>query len=154
MFKYANLTPNLTLFFLLGKRVNKISIRTRYSETDQMGIIYHGNYAQYFEMGRVEWLRNLGISYRWMEENGMMLPVISLNIRFKKPARYDDPLLIKTTLREKPSVRIVFDYEICNEDSMDILTTADSTLVFMNAKTNKPMLCPDFLMEKLNEITF
>lgn len=154
MFRYANLVPNLTLFFLLSKRVNKISIRTRYSETDQMGIIYHGNYAQYFEMGRVEWLRNLGISYRWMEENGMMLPVISLNTRFKKPARYDDPLLIKTTLREKPSVRIIFDYEIYHEESMDILTTADSTLVFMNAKTNKPMLCPDFLMEKLNEITF
>lgn len=73
---------------------NKIKVRTRYSETDQMGVVYHGNYAQYLEIGRVEWLRTMGISYRWMEENGILLPVVSLTLDFKKPARYDDMLVV------------------------------------------------------------
>src|SRR4051812_34181777 len=89
-------------------------VRVRYSETDQMGVVYHGNYAQYFEMGRVEWLRNLGISYKWMEENGIMLPVVALNINYKKPARYDDLLTVKTILKNQTTVKIEFDYEIHN----------------------------------------
>jgi acyl-CoA thioester hydrolase len=79
---------------------HEINVRVRYSETDQMGVVYHGNYAQYFEMGRVEWLRNIGISYKWMEENGIMLPVVSLNINYKKPARYDDLLIVKTIFKK------------------------------------------------------
>ena len=93
-------------------KIYEFQVRVRYSETDQMGVVYHGNYAQYFEMGRVEWLRNTGISYKWMEENGVMLPVVSLNMNFKKPARYDDLLRIKTILKSQSSVKIEFDYEL------------------------------------------
>ena len=96
---------------------HEIKVRVRYSETDQMGVVYHGNYAQYFEMGRVEWLRNMGISYKWMEDNGIMLPVVSLTMNYKKPARYDDLLTIKTTMLKLSSVKIEFDYEITNENN-------------------------------------
>jgi acyl-CoA thioester hydrolase len=96
-------------------------VRVRYAETDQMGVVYHGNYAQYFEMGRVEWLRKLGVSYKWMEENGVMLPVVSLTMNYKKPARYDDLLTVKTILKNQTSVKIEFEYEINNE-SGELLT--------------------------------
>ncbi len=124
-------------------------VRVRYAETDQMGVVYHGNYAQYFEMGRVEWLRNLGISYKWMEENGVMLPVVSLTMNYKKPARYDDLLNVKTILKSQTSVKIEFDYEIYNEDN-ELLTTGYSMLVFVDMKTGRPILPPDYVVKKIN----
>lgn len=126
----------------------EIKIRVRYAETDQMGVVYHGNFAQYFEVARVEWLRELGVSYRWMEQNGVMLPVVNLNINFKKPAYYDEELLIRTKVRQKPTAKIIFDYEIFNE-KMELISTAESTLVFVNIETRKPMQCPDYILEKL-----
>ena len=129
-------------------REHELKIRVRYSETDQMGVVYHGNYAQYFEMGRVEWLRNLGISYKWMEDNGVMLPVVSLNINYKKPARYDDLLTIKTVLKSQSTVKIEFDYEILNEKE-ELLTIANSILVFVDMKTGRPTAPPDYVKEKL-----
>ena len=86
----------------MSKRIHEIKVRVRYGETDQMGIVYHGNYAQYMEMGRVEWLRNTGISYRWMEENGIFLVVASMNLQYKKSAKYDDVLVVKTILKKRP----------------------------------------------------
>ena len=130
---------------------HEFSVRVRYSETDQMGVVYHGNYAQYFEMGRVEWLRNLGISYKWMEENGIMLPVVSLNINYKKPARYDDLLRVKTIFKSQTSVKIEFDYEIYNEKD-ELLTIANSILVFVNMKTARPTVPPEYVTEKLLKI--
>ena len=127
---------------------HEINVRVRYSETDQMGVVYHGNYAQYFEMGRVEWLRNIGISYKWMEENGIMLPVVSLNINYKKPARYDDLLIVKTIFKKQESVKIEFDYEIRNEKD-ELLTIANSTLVFVDMKTGRPVLPPEYILELL-----
>ena len=129
----------------------EFSVRVRYAETDQMGVVYHGNYAQYFEMGRVEWLRNLGISYKWMEENGVMLPVVSLQMNYKKPARYDDLLRIKTILKSQTSVKIEFDYEIYNEQN-DLLTTGYSMLVFVDMKTGRPMVPPSYVTEKINQL--
>lgn len=129
---------------------HEINVRVRYSETDQMGVVYHGNYAQYFEMGRVEWLRNIGISYKWMEENGIMLPVVSLNINYKKPARYDDLLIVKTIFKKQESVKIEFDYEIRNEKD-ELLTIANSTLVFVDMKTGRPVLPPEYILELLKE---
>lgn len=129
----------------------QFEVRVRYAETDQMGVVYHGNYAQYFEMGRVEWLRNLGVSYKWMEENGVMLPVVSLSINYKKPARYDDLLKVKTIFKSQTSVKIEFDYEIYNEKD-ELLTTGYSMLVFVNMKTGKPILPPSYVLEKLNTI--
>lgn len=128
-----------------------IQFRVRYAETDQMSYVYHGNYAQYLEMGRIEWLRNIGISYKKMEETGIMLPVINLNINYLKSAKYDDLLTLKTTLIKKPSVKIDFTYEIYNEQN-ELLTTANTTLVFINMKTNKPTRPPKYLLEKLTKI--
>lgn len=129
----------------------EFNVRVRYSETDQMGVVYHGNYAQYFEMGRVEWLRNIGISYKWMEENGVMLPVVSLNMNYKKPARYDDLLRVKTIFKSQTSVKIEFDYEIYNEQN-ELLTIGNSILVFVNMKTGRPMAAPEYVKEKLLRI--
>jgi len=126
-----------------------IEIRVRYAETDQMGVVYHGNYAQYFEIGRVEWLRNQGLSYRWMEENGVMLPVVSLSMDYKKPARYDDLLTVTTILKNQSSVKIEFDYEIRNQEG-ELLTTGYSMLVFVDMKSGRPTLPPSYVIEKLN----
>lgn len=126
---------------------NIIEFRIRYSETDQMGYAYHGNYAQYFEMGRTEWLRDLGISYKEMEKNGIMLPVINLNINYLQPAKYDDFLTLKTTLAKLPTAKIQFYYEIFREQ--EILTTATATLVFVDMLKNKPIRAPKHLLEKL-----
>ncbi|ASV31955.1 acyl-CoA thioesterase [Maribacter cobaltidurans] len=127
---------------------NEISFRVRYAETDQMGIVYYGNYAQYLEMGRVEWLRSLGVSYKWMEENGVMLPVISLKVDYKNSARYDDLITVRTQLKKLPSVRIEFDYSIFNEDG-EILIEANTVLVFMDSHRKKPIKCPEYILEKL-----
>ena len=127
---------------------NDISFRVRYGETDQMGVVYHGNYPQYLEMGRVEWLRVLGISYKEMEKSGIILPVISLNINYKKSAVYDDLLTVRTILRKKPLVRIAFDYEIYNEKK-ELLAEANTVLAFMDAEKNKPIKCPVYILERL-----
>lgn len=130
-------------------KFNKISFRVRYGETDQMGVVYHGNYAQYLEMGRVEWLRTLGISYRKMEEDGIMLPVISLQINFKKSALYDDLITVETILKKKPLVKIEFDYNITNENK-ELLAVAHTVLAFMDVKTKRPIKCPDYILKKIS----
>ncbi len=127
---------------------NQISFRVRYGETDQMGVVYHGNYAQYLEMGRVEWLRALGFSYKKMEEEGVMLPVISLQINFKKSAVYDDLIRVVTILKKRPSVKIEFDYKIYNEAD-EILIEAHTVLAFINKATKRPMKCPEAILEKI-----
>ncbi|MBT8302326.1 MAG: acyl-CoA thioesterase [Maribacter sp.] len=127
---------------------NDISFRARYGETDQMGVVYHGNYPQYLEMGRVEWLRTLGISYKEMEDNGIILPVISIQLNYKKSAVYDDLLTVRTILRKRPQVRIEFDYEIYNEEG-ELLAEANTVLAFMDAEKNKPIRCPEYILEKL-----
>jgi len=128
---------------------DKIEFRVRYGETDQMSYAYHGNYAAYFEMGRTEWLRKLGVSYKKMEEDGIMLPVINLNTNYLKPAKYDDILTLKTTLANKPAARIEFKFEITNKQN-ELLTTASATLVFVNMKTNRPTRIPKYLLDKRN----
>ena len=116
-----------------------------------MSYAYHGNYAAYFEMGRTEWLRKLGVTYKKMEADGIMLPVISLNTNYLKPAKYDDFLTLKTTLLKRPSARIEFAFEIFNEND-ELLTTATAVLVFVNMKTNKPTRTPDYIMKIINKI--
>lgn len=123
-------------------------VRVRYGETDQMGVVYHGNYAQYFEIGRTEWLRSLGITYKYMEKTGIILPVISLNCNFKKSAFYDDELTITTMLKKAPSVKIEFDYEIKNQHQ-EIICTGNTILAFINQQTMKPIRCPEYIIEKL-----
>jgi len=130
---------------------NETKVRVRYSETDQMGYVYYGNYAQFFEVGRVEWLRTLGVTYKSLEESGIMLPVLNLNVNFTKPAKYDDLLTIVTTLRSKPSVKIEFDFEIYNENQ-ELLTTGYTSLVFIDMKKNRPTRAPQSLLDKIYSV--
>lgn len=123
-------------------------IRVRYAETDQMGFVYYGNYATYFEVARVESLREIGLNYKEFEDNGILMPVINLNCNFKKPAVYDDLLSITTKIIKMPGVRIFFEYDVLNQNG-ELLTQASTTLIFMNAKNNKPVLCPKVLADKL-----
>ncbi|MDC1265172.1 acyl-CoA thioesterase [Flavobacteriaceae bacterium] len=129
-------------------KTHQTKIKVRYGETDQMGVVYHGNYAQYLEIGRLEWLTALGISYKEMEANDVMLPVVSLNLNYKKPAYYDDVLSITTSLLKRPTASIEFSYEIHNS-SGELLTTANTKLVFVNMKSNFPMRCPQYILDKL-----
>ena len=131
---------------------NKTSIRVRYCETDQMGVVHHSNYAHFFEIGRTEWLRALGLSYKKLEENDIMLPVISLSCHFKKSAFYDEIITINTHLKKEPTVKIEFDYTILNEKN-EILCTGNTTLAFINALTMKPIRCPESIINKLIKIT-
>jgi acyl-CoA thioester hydrolase len=131
-------------------KFDQIPIRVRYGETDQMGVVHHGNYALYIEMGRIEWLRKLGISYKKMEEEGIMLPVISMQLNFKKSARYDDVIKVKTELKKMPIATIEFDYEITNEND-EIITTANTVLAFIDIKRNKPIRAPKYILDILND---
>lgn len=127
-------------------KFDEIQIRVRYGETDQMGIVYHGNYPLYLEMGRIEWLRKMGVSYKKMEEDGIMLPVISLALNYKIPAHYDDVINVKTQLKKRPSAKIEFEYEITNEKGQ-IITTAEVVLAFVDMKTNRPVRAPQYILD-------
>ena len=120
------------------------SIRVRYAETDPMKYVYYGNYATYFEVARVELFRTLGISYDEIEKQGIWLPVSEYNIKYLKPALYDELLEIHTYIKKFPGVRIEFEYEIYNQ-SKQKLTEAKTTLFFLDAATNKVVKCPEFL---------
>jgi acyl-CoA thioester hydrolase len=128
----------------------EIQVRVRYGETDRMGFVYYGNYATYFEVARVEALRQMGISYREMEDGGISLPVAEYKIKYLKPAFYDDQLTLKTQIREMPRVRIIFHYETYNQDGV-LLNIAETTLVFVDVKSGKPCLVPDFVKFKLQK---
>jgi acyl-CoA thioester hydrolase len=124
-----------------------INIRVRYSETDRMGYLHHANYLNYFEVGRTEILRDMGLTYREMEEDGILLPVLSVNINYKAPAYYDDILTVKTYLKKMPGVKVVFEYEVFNEKS-DLICTGNSTLVCIDASSRKPRKPPSYFIEK------
>lgn len=122
----------------------------RYAETDQMGVVYYGNYPQYLEQGRTEWLREIGFSYRWMEENSILLPVTELHIQYKAPARYDDVISITTSLKKIPTFKIEFIYQIHNQEGV-LLIDASTSLVFINSETNKLIKAPDYLIEAIEK---
>lgn len=125
-------------------------VRVRYAEADPMNVVYYGNYAQYFEVGRVESLRNLGISYKGIEDMGIMLPVVELNIKYLRPAKYDDLLTIKSQIKELPTEhKIVFDQEIYNEEGK-LLTIGKVKLYFMDSKLGKRASMPALMLEKLS----
>ena len=120
---------------------SKTKVRVRYSETDMMGYVYYGNYATYFEVARVESIRQLGFSYRKMEEDGFAMPVLEFSIKYFKPAFYDDELTIETTITELPKARIYFEYKTFNEKGV-LLNEAKTSLVFVNKETMKPCSAP------------
>jgi acyl-CoA thioester hydrolase len=127
------------------KFTHEISLRVRYSETDQMGYCYYGNYAQYYEVGRVETLRKLGISYKELEADNVMLPVSEFNVRYKYPAKYDDLLRVRTTITEMKGARILFEYSVVNEEDK-IISEGSTTLVFVSKDSMKPIQPPDHFM--------
>ncbi len=128
----------------------EVKLRVRYAETDQMGFVYYGVYSQYYEVGRVELLRSLGISYKEIEALGFALPVVNLNISYKRPAFYDDELTIKTIIKEMPSSKVVFNYETFNEHG-DLLNTGEVILAFVNKDTGKPCFAPEIVMRKFKK---
>lgn len=128
-------------------------IRVRYAETDQMGVVHHGNYAQYLELARIEWLEQFDVLYSTMEKEGVMLPVYELSFKFSRPAKFGDVLKVDTNLRELPGAKIIFDYKIYNQEKI-MLSSASSTLVFMDAKSKRPMKCPEYILEKLRKLDF
>jgi acyl-CoA thioester hydrolase len=122
-------------------------IRVRYGETDQMGYMYYGNYAEYYEVGRVEMLRSLGLTYSGMEESGIKMPVLELNCKYLKPALYDEEITVNVIMDKMPGVRIFFRYELFNEKG-ELINTGETLLVFINMKTNRPCKPPqDFIHE-------
>ncbi|WP_316787874.1 thioesterase family protein [Pedobacter frigoris] len=123
-------------------------IRVRYGETDQMGYVYYGNYAEYYEVGRVEMLRSLGMDYVGMENSGVMMPVLELNCKYIKPALYDQELTIKTTIENLPGVRIHFKYEVFNP-AEELINIGSTTLVFVDMEKNKPCQPPQNFMDRL-----
>ncbi len=124
-------------------------LRVRYAETDQMGYMYYGNYAAFYEVARTEMLRSTGISYKELEEMGVMLPVLELNCRYLKPARYDELITIKTKIRVKPSIRLKFEHELFNEAG-ELINTGSAELVFVDIVKNKPCLPPAIFQEKMS----
>lgn len=128
--------------------IHETTLRIRYAETDKMGYVYYGNYAAFYEVARTEMLRSTGLSYRELEEIGVMLPVTDLVCKYYQPARYDDLITIKTYIKEKPLIRIKFEYEIYNEDGV-LLNTGYSQLVFVDIAKNKPCRAPQIFLEKM-----
>jgi len=116
-------------------------LRVRYAETDQMGYVYYGNYATYFEVARVETMRSFGITYKELEEDGVMMPVLEYKSKYIRPAKYDDLLTVTIFIKSMPSTRILFEYEVKNEAGV-LLNVAETTLVFIDMKSGKPCQAP------------
>ena len=133
--------------------INYISevFRVRYTETDQMGFAHHSNYLNYFEMARIEWLNKIGFSYAALERQGIVMPVVSVEINFKSPAFFDDPLTIKLFVNEIPKASIKIDYIIMNALKKEI-ANGSTTLAFLNIEINKPVRCPQKLLEIIESL--
>ena len=126
----------------------EVQLRVRYADTDQMGYVYYGNYAAYYEVARVESFRNLGFAYKQLEDEGVMMPVLELKTKYHKPALYDDLLTIKVTIPEMPRVKIKYDYQIFNESS-DLLNTGETLLAFVKMENGRPTRLPQKMEELL-----
>ena len=127
-----------------------IQRRVLYGETDKMGYLYYGNYASYYETGRVESMRSIGLVYKELEDKGIIMPVLDMSVKYLKPAFYDDLLTIKTILPEFPDgFKLYFQYEIFNQHNQ-LLNTGDSTLIFFDAKIRKPVQAEEVLEGKLD----
>ena len=132
---------------------SETSIRVRYGETDQMAYVYYGNYAMYYEVARVESLRMLGVTYKELEASGIMMPVLENHSKFLGPARYDELLRIVTTVREKPTVKIKFEYEIFNEQNK-LINQGETLLVFIDIKSGRPCRTPGMMLKVLEPFFF
>lgn len=128
--------------------IHDTRIRVRYGETDQMGFLYHAHYIDYFDVGRTELMRHIGIPNTEVEAAGTMLPVVHVEIDYKNPAHYDDLVTVRTMLKQLPGVKIRFDYEVYRENG-ELITTGAVVLAFMHTDTKKACRPPALLMDKL-----
>jgi acyl-CoA thioester hydrolase len=128
--------------------IHSTKIRVRYGETDQMGYMYYGNYAQFYEVGRVELLRSLGMTYEYMEASGIMMPVLELKCKYIKPALYDQEITVKVIIEKMPGIRIHFNYELYNEQE-ELINVGETTLVFVDMVKNKPCLPSEEFLNKV-----
>ena len=117
--------------------------RVRYAETDQMGYVYYGNYATYFEVARVETFRSIGFSYKELEDSGILMPVVNLNTKYMKPLFYDEEYSVKVTVSKRPTVKIIFDYEVFNSKN-ELTTTGETVLVFVDKNTGRPCQASEY----------
>ena len=127
-----------------------IKIKVRYCETDQMGLVHHGSYINYFEEARISWISNLGFSYSEMEKSGIILPVSKLNVSYLRPAYFDDDLVVNVELAEMPTSRLIFNYTIKNKD--EVVVTGTTVLAFLNKETKRPVRCPNYMLEKVDSL--
>tara|TARA_X000001036_G_scaffold437806_2_gene484053 strand:+ start:153 stop:563 length:411 start_codon:yes stop_codon:yes gene_type:complete len=132
---------------LNSKKIFNLKIIARYSETDSMSYVHHSNYLKYYEIGRLGWFKNIGFSYKRLEDEGVILPVIRTNITFRRPAFFDDELDLQTTLIKEPSYSIEFDYKIFKKK--ELINEGYTKLVFLNKKTSKPIRCPKKIIEAI-----
>jgi acyl-CoA thioester hydrolase len=131
--------------------LSQTKIRVRYADTDQMKMIYHSKYFEYFEQGRSDLLRNIGMPYPEIEKMGYYLPVVEAHARFIKPGKYDDLLVVETMITEVPKARIEIEYAIINNDSEELLVAGYTVHGFVDAKTGKPTRAPEQFLNVLNE---
>ncbi len=129
---------------------SETKIRVRYGETDRMGYMYYGHYPEYFEVSRTDMIRSLGLSYRDIEDMGIIMPVRSLHIDYKNPARYDELLVVKSILNKLPEIKLDIDYEIYNEQNQ-LVCKGNTILAFVDAKTRRPRRAPEFFLEKVRK---
>lgn len=127
---------------------DKIQIRVRYAETDQMGFVYYGNYATYYEVARAETLRNLGFSYKLLEKQGVMMPVVENKSKYIRPAKYDDLLTVKVMVDELPQKRITFKYEIYNQQEK-LINLGETILAFVDMKSGRACEAPTSILSLL-----
>ena len=127
---------------------HRTTIRVRYAEVDRMGYVYYGNYAQYYEIGRVEAMRAFGLSCAEMEEQGVMMPVVKMECHYRRPARYDQLITVVTRIASMPRARVDFLYEILDEQG-EMLNYGTTQLVFVNSQTMRPMRSPTYFTEAL-----
>ena len=128
---------------------SQTQIRVRYAETDQMGVVYHSNYLQYFEVARAESIRGMGLTYADLEKQGVMMPVVEINCKYIRPALYDNLLTVTAHIHEIPSShKVIFHQEVYNEQH-ELLVTGVVTLYFLDKTSHKKMNIPHFLLEKL-----
>lgn len=129
---------------------SETKIRVRYGETDRMGYMYYGHYPEYFEVSRTDMIRSLGLSYREIEDLGIIMPVRSLKVDYKTPALYDEVLTVKSILKKLPEIKLDIDYEIYNEENK-LVCTGNTILAFVNVKTRRPGRAPGFFIDKVRK---
>ena len=133
----------------MSKKTSKIRINVRYSETDTMSFVHHSNYLKYYEIGRLAWFKNIGFSYKKLESENIILPVVETKIKFRKPAFFDDELVLETTIIKSPSYSIEFSYIL--KKNNELINEGYTKLIFLNSINKNPVRCPKKILKKIND---